>query len=112
MTGVDFAGPIILHVRKSSHTNVFLYGYQQNLYNTSTADVIHVGCCGCCVCVVQILLISMRRFDTLWEPTMYLAKLYSELNSGFNTISGYTTSEWKFIPAHVPHIGGLWEAAV
>ena len=101
------------------HTYAFLYAstkamHLELVHNTSTADFIAAMRCFMARrgCPTQMWSDNGSNFVGAHHE---LAELYSELNFGFNAISGYTTSkgiEWKFIPAHAPHFGSLWEAAV
>ena len=122
MTGVYFAGPIILcqcHVRTPSYTKTYLCVivcistkavHLELVHNTFKADF---------TAAMRWLnaspWMSYTNVVRQWFRAHQLGELYSELKSGFNTISVSTTSkgiEWKCIPAHAPHFGGIWEAAV
>ena len=127
-TGVDYAGPISLKLG-TPHSKIITKGYIA-IFVCFATRAIHIG-------VVESLtteafLAALRRFIARsGKPrTIYsdngtnfqgaanqLHAIYNMLQSSSEMarVQDFLANEgcnWKFIPPHAPHLGGLWEAAV
>lgn len=127
ITGVDFAGPFEL---KSSNlrNSPTLKGYA-SVFVCFTTKAVHLEACSELSAAAfeaafsrfvgrrglphRIVSDNGRNFlgasrTLLREFTKFLKSTSSDITQKYS-IHGF---EWKFIPPHAPHMGGLWEAAV
>lgn len=126
--GIDYAGPIMLRVglpRSKATTKGYIA-----IFICFATKAIHLEVVTSLT--TEAFLAALRRFvarrgrpKTIWSDNgtnfqgaaNELHHLYQLLHSSSKmaTIRDFLTSEgceWKFIPPHGPHFGGLWEAAV
>ena len=126
--GIDYAGPILVKsgpIRKPIVTKAYIA-----LFVSFTVKAVHIEPVSDLTTAAFIA--ALRRFvarrgkpSTLWSDhgtnfvgaKRELKELYDLLRHKQHqeAIMDYCTSqamEWKFVPEHAPHFGGLWEAAV
>lgn len=127
ITGVDFAGPIELK-SSSLRNSPIIKGYVSVFVCFST-KAIHLEPCSDLSSAAfeaaftrfigrrglpcRVMSDNGRNFlgasrTLLKEFSTFLKKASSEMSKKY-AAHGF---EWKFIPPHAPHMGGLWEAAV
>jgi hypothetical protein len=127
-TGLDYAGPIYVkygHVRKpvivKTYVCVFVSLTVKAVHLELVSDLTSESFIGC-----LRRFISRRGYpELLWSDhgtnfvganreIKELIEFLNELNTQKHIAEFCTTQhiDWKFIPEHAPHFGGLWEAAV
>ncbi len=128
VVGVDYAGPLLIKsgsTRKPTIRKAYLC-----VFVSFAVKAVHLELVS--DLTSEAFLAALRRFiarrglpSTLWsdngknfvgaarelkELFQFLAESRTqEVISGFCSSNGI---QWKFIPEHAPHFGGLWEAAV
>jgi len=127
-TGVDYAGPILLRLGPT-RSKTIVKGYIA-IFVCLVTKAFHIEVVTSLT--IEAFLAALRRFIARrGKPrTMYsdndtnfqgasneLHEIYNMLHtsSQMTRIQDFLTSEgcdWKYIPPHSPHFGGLWEAAV
>ena len=127
-TGVDYAGPISIRLG-TPHSKMMIKGYIA-IFVCFVTKAVHIEVVTSLT--TEAFLAALRRFiSRQGRPrTIYsdngtnfqgaanqLHDLYKMLQSSSQmaTVQDFFATEgcdWKFIPPHGPHFGGLWEAAV
>jgi hypothetical protein len=127
VVGVDYAGPIITLVNKGrgqktrkSYIALFVCFVTKAVHLEAVSDL-----------TSDAFLAALRRFvsrrghpNTIYSDNATnfvgakreLEELYKAIRTTFSKpIDDYCISrqvQWKFIPPHAPHMGGLWEAGI
>jgi hypothetical protein len=126
-TGVDYAGPISLKLG-TPRSKIITKGYIA-IFLCFATRIIHIEVVTSLT--TEAFLAALRRFIARGKPrTIYsdngtniqgaanqLHALYDMLRSSSEMarVQDFLANEgcdWKLIPPHAPHFGGLWEAAV
>ena len=127
-TGVDYAGPISLKVG-TPRSKTIIKGYIA-IFVCFATKAVHIE--AVTSLTTEAFLSALRRFiarrgrpkiihsdngTNFQGVSNELRAVYKMLQSTSQmaTIQDFLTAEgceWKFIPPHAPHFGGLWEAAV
>ncbi|XP_065217063.1 uncharacterized protein LOC135843205 [Planococcus citri] len=125
VTGVDYAGPINLLVKKRPHTTTKAYIAVFVCFSTKAIHIELVS-----DLTSEAFIAAFNRFisrrglpaemnsdngSTFVGAKRILSELGKGLIDMWSALSSFWTSSgvnWKFIPPYAPHFGGLWEAGV
>lgn len=125
-TGLDYAGPIAIRLRRSPGRQITSKGYIC-LFVCLTTKAVHLELVG--DMSAATFLASFNRFvsrrglptNMYSDNGTYFVRAAHDINSDIKSViknhvkealHTHQTIDWHFIPPAAPHFGGLWEAGI